>query len=78
MVTIDKILGQAKLLDTIDHIIKLGKRGQALLFTGRPGIGKFALACYTAQRFLCLENNTGCGMWPANQKRTPCFISPIR
>ena len=61
MVTIDKILGQSKRLDTIDHIIKLGKRGQALLFTGRPGIGKFALACYTAQRFLCLENNTGCG-----------------
>ena len=61
MVTLNKILGQAKLLDTIDRIIKLGKRGQALLLTGQPGIGKFALACYTAQRFLCQENNTGCG-----------------
>ena len=61
MATLNKILGQAKLLDTIDRIIKLGKRGQALLFTGQPGIGKFALACYAARRFLSLENNTGCG-----------------
>ena len=61
MVTIDKIMGQTKPLENIDRIIKLGKRGQALLFTGPPGIGKFALACYTARRFLCQNDRIGCG-----------------
>ena len=61
MVTVEKILGQAKPLETIDRIIKLGKRGQAILLTGRPGIGKFALASYMANRFLCQDDNKGCG-----------------
>jgi len=61
MVTIDKILGQQKPLEIIDRIIKQGKRGQALLLIGRPGIGKYALANYTASRFLCQKDNLGCG-----------------
>jgi hypothetical protein len=61
MVTVDQILGQKKPLEIIDRIIKLGKRGQALLLTGTAGIGKFAIACYTARRFLCQNDNSGCG-----------------
>jgi DNA polymerase-3 subunit delta' len=61
MVTLDKILGQEKPLEIIDRIIEQGKRGQALLLIGRPGIGKFALANYAAGRFLCQTNNSGCG-----------------
>ena len=61
MVTLDQILGQEKPLEIIDRIIKQGKRGQALLLIGRPGIGKYALANYTAARFLCQKDNSGCG-----------------
>ena len=61
MVTLDNILGQEKPLKTINQTISLGKRGQALLLTGRPGIGKYALAAYTAGRFLCQKDNSGCG-----------------
>ena len=61
MVTVEKILGQTRPLKTIDRIIKLGKRGQAILLTGRPGIGKFALASHLAYRFLCQDDNRGCG-----------------
>ncbi|MCP4580976.1 MAG: hypothetical protein GY839_05120 [candidate division Zixibacteria bacterium] len=61
MVTLENILGQEKPLKTIDQMINLGKRGQALLLTGRPGIGKYALAAYTAARFLCQKDNSGCG-----------------
>ena len=61
MVTLNKILGQEKPLAVIDRIIKLGRRGQALLLTGSPGIGKFALACYISRRFLCQQDNSGCG-----------------
>jgi len=62
MAAIDQILDQKKPLKTIDRIIELGKRGQALLLSGRPGIGKFALARYAARRFLCLADNSGCGV----------------
>lgn len=61
MVTLDKILGQKKPLEIIDMIITQGKRGQALLLTGPPGIGKYAIANYTAARFLCTGGNTACG-----------------
>jgi DNA polymerase-3 subunit delta' len=61
MVTLDKILGQNRPLEIIDRIIKQGKRGQALLLIGRPGIGKYALANYAATRFLCQKDNSGCG-----------------
>ena len=61
MVAIAEILNQQKPLKTIDRIIELGKRGQALLLSGRPGIGKFALAHYASRRFLCQKDNAGCG-----------------
>ncbi|MCD6162210.1 MAG: hypothetical protein J7K40_07335 [candidate division Zixibacteria bacterium] len=61
MAEITKILGQEKTIAKIDRLIKLGKRGQALLITGSPGIGKFALAQYIVRRFLCSDNNSGCG-----------------
>ena len=61
MVTVKKILGQTKPLKTIDRIIRLGKRGQAILLTGCPGIGKFAMAVHMAYRFLCQDDNKGCG-----------------
>jgi DNA polymerase III delta prime subunit len=60
MVTLDKILGQAKPLRAIDKIIGQSKRGQAILFIGRPGTGKFALANYLAARFLCQHDNSAC------------------
>ncbi len=65
MVTLDKILGQTKPLEAIDQIIKQGKRGQAILLIGRPGLGKYALANYTAMRFLCSRDNVGCGQCPS-------------
>ena len=61
MVTLDKIIGQTKALQTIDKIIIQEKRGQALMLTGPPGIGKYALANYAAARFLCTENYSACG-----------------
>lgn len=61
MVTLDKILGQSKPLEAIDKIISQGKRGQAILFIGRQGLGKYALANHLAMRFLCSKDNTACG-----------------
>lgn len=61
MVTLDQILGQKKPLGAIERIIRTGKRGQAILFTGRPGLGKYALASYLASRFLCRNDNSACG-----------------
>jgi len=61
MVTLDKILGQEKPLSAIDRIITQGKRGQAVMLIGRPGIGKFALANYMAARFLCANDSSACG-----------------
>ncbi len=61
MVTLDKILGQTKQLEAIDRIISQGKRGQTILFIGRAGMGKFALANYLAMRFLCQSDYTACG-----------------
>jgi hypothetical protein len=61
MVTVETILGQTRPLETVDRIIRLGKRGQAVLLTGRPGIGKFAMAIHMAYRFLCQDDNRGCG-----------------
>ena len=60
MVKITKILGQEKTIEKIDRLIRLGKRGQALLITGTPGIGKYAIAQYVAKRYLCQDENSGC------------------
>lgn len=57
MVAVRGILGQKKALATVDRLIDRGKRGQAILFTGPAGIGKFALALHTARRFLCLSRH---------------------
>jgi len=61
MVAIGKILGNPKPLESVNRIIEHGKRGQAILLSGPPGIGKFALGIWMATRFLCQNDRAGCG-----------------
>lgn len=61
MATIGEIIGNKKPLESVNRIIEQGKRGQAIMLTGPPGIGKFALGLWMSLRYLCQKDSAGCG-----------------
>ena len=58
-----RLYGKSELKKRLDGIAEQGRLPHAVLFSGHSGVGKKALAKYTAQLFLC--ENGACGDCPA-------------
>lgn len=57
-----KLYGKSGLKRRLDDIAAKGRLPHAVLFSGRPGVGKKTLAKYTAELFLCKNSeNKACG-----------------
>ena len=71
MAAIGEIIEQSRPLAKVSRIIETGKRGQAIMLTGPPGIGKFALGSWLALRYLCQKDASGCGQcWGCRQAKS--------
>ena len=57
-----KLYGKNHLKKRLDGIAEKGRLSHAVLFSGHSGVGKKALARYTAELFLC--ENSACGECP--------------
>ena len=56
----DKIVGNQKIIDTLEKSVKQDKTSHSYLFVGIPGIGKRLVAIELAKMLLCLDDNKYC------------------